>query len=237
MDETTKDYREQVEAILDDILGLEDAISALRTKIEKEVLVEAAGILDDEQSISLARYLYFRRVDFSSNAIARGLFGDKNSSRMINRVGDFEMEIECDHCGKKRKVSSRFEMEEALKGGKNYAEGKLMLCRPCEKQMFHDRSSPEEHAKWKKIREKEISRYQQLRTMPYKEYLQTPEWNQRRNRHLKSARFSCQVCNASNSILDVHHRTYERRGNELFTDLIVLCRNCHSLFHERSGLQ
>lgn len=32
--------------------------------------------------------------------------------------------------------------------------------------------------------------------------------------------------------MEVHHITYERRGNELFGDLIVICRGCHELLHK-----
>ena len=31
--------------------------------------------------------------------------------------------------------------------------------------------------------------------------------------------------------LDVHHLTYENRGNERFDDLALLCRYHHELFH------
>src|SRR6516165_10155986 len=58
----------------------------------------------------------------------------------------------------------------------------------------------------------------QLRTMPYREYLQTPEWQDRRRAALTRADRRCQVCNRSNRALHVHHRTYERRGAELETD-------------------
>jgi replicative DNA helicase len=73
-------------------------------------------------------------------------------------------------------------------------------------------------------------RIQKLRTMPYEEYLQTPEWLERRERKLKEADFRCQVCNKDGP-LDVHHRTYEHRGNEAPGDLTVLCGDCHALFH------
>ena len=46
----------------------------------------------------------------------------------------------------------------------------------------------------------------------------------------------CQVCNTDKSILDTHHRTYERLGRELDGDLIVLCRDCHRIFHENGKL-
>ena len=69
--------------------------------------------------------------------------------------------------------------------------------------------------------------------MPYQEYLQTPEWQARRKDALQRAEYRCQTCNASDRILDVHHRTYERRGHEKPSDLTVLCRDCHELFHQR----
>ena len=76
----------------------------------------------------------------------------------------------------------------------------------------------------------EQSRTEELRRMPYELYLQTPEWQTRRQEALERAENHCQVCYGSDS-LDVHHRTYERRGSERPGDLTVLCRHCHSLFH------
>jgi hypothetical protein len=50
------------------------------------------------------------------------------------------------------------------------------------------------------------------------------------------AGFRCQVCNAYGVQLNVHHRTYERRGAEWDTDLIVLCHDCHEIFHTNGKL-
>ncbi|HEU5108042.1 MAG TPA: hypothetical protein VFT95_05745, partial [Micromonosporaceae bacterium] len=80
------------------------------------------------------------------------------------------------------------------------------------------------------------ARVEQLRCMPYREYLLTPEWQERRKARLKAARYRCQVCNAQNRRLNVHHRTYERRGEEYARDLIVLCEECHHLFHRNGSL-
>lgn len=73
-------------------------------------------------------------------------------------------------------------------------------------------------------------RLRQLRTMPYEEYLKTPEWRARRQKALRFAGFRCQVCNSPDR-LEVHHRTYERRGHELLGDLTTLCNDCHMIFH------
>jgi 5-methylcytosine-specific restriction endonuclease McrA len=77
---------------------------------------------------------------------------------------------------------------------------------------------------------------QELKTMPYAEYLKTEHWQQIRNRSLRHAGYRCQICNAKDVPLNVHHRTYERRGEEITRDLIVLCKDCHELFHNNKEL-
>lgn len=72
----------------------------------------------------------------------------------------------------------------------------------------------------------------ELRTMPYHEYLQTPEWKKRRFSMLRWSRRRCEEC-GSKEKLQVHHKTYERRGQELASDLKVLCRDCHETHHLR----
>ena len=66
--------------------------------------------------------------------------------------------------------------------------------------------------------------------MNYKEYLQTEHWQTMRRLALGFAQHKCQICNNDNN-LNVHHRTYERQGNERLSDLTVLCEDCHKLFH------
>lgn len=77
-----------------------------------------------------------------------------------------------------------------------------------------------------------IERMEYLKGLPYSDYLQTSHWKILRFRALKSAGFRCSLCN-SDGLLDVHHRTYERLGNEKLKDLVALCRTCHSRFHDK----
>jgi hypothetical protein len=74
-----------------------------------------------------------------------------------------------------------------------------------------------------------------LSGMDYPKYLQTDHWQGVRKIALERASGRCCVCN-SESRLDVHHRTYERRGYELPEDVIVLCRKCHEIFHKNGRL-
>jgi hypothetical protein len=70
-----------------------------------------------------------------------------------------------------------------------------------------------------------------LRTMSYRRYLRTPEWRQTKAAALERAGHCCALDATHTEQLDVHHRTYERRGAELASDLTVLCRACHRLHH------
>lgn len=74
-------------------------------------------------------------------------------------------------------------------------------------------------------------RLRELRAMPYRDYLRTPEWQGVRLAALRRAKYSCQLCNASGVQLHVHHRTYQRRGQEWDSDVIVLCKACHEVHH------
>ena len=88
--------------------------------------------------------------------------------------------------------------------------GKLLVCDPC--------------------------RHRGARTqLPYSDYLKTEYWQNRRARALLRGEHKCRVCAATTG-LEVHHNTYERLGHERDADLIVLCRNCHQLFHDNSEL-
>jgi 5-methylcytosine-specific restriction endonuclease McrA len=62
------------------------------------------------------------------------------------------------------------------------------------------------------------------------EYLDSPEWWQRRKLALERAGYECQRCGAK-TLLNVHHCTYQRVGAELLDDLQVLCETCHRAEH------
>lgn len=72
--------------------------------------------------------------------------------------------------------------------------------------------------------------------MPYRKYLNTYHWKQLRDLKLSEVDNRCQIC--YNSIqLNVHHRTYERLGHEKLSDLTVLCKECHEIFHKYGKLK
>ena len=70
----------------------------------------------------------------------------------------------------------------------------------------------------------------------YDRYLESETWKAKRLEALSRAQWRCQVCGAhsSRSTLEVHHRDYKRLGKAgEMADLVVLCGDCHGLFHEK----
>jgi hypothetical protein len=78
-------------------------------------------------------------------------------------------------------------------------------------------------------------RLAELRAMPYRQYLRTPEWRQTKAAALLLAGNACSLDVTHTEGLEVHHRTYERLGAELMSDLVVLCHACHQLYHQENG--
>ena len=80
-----------------------------------------------------------------------------------------------------------------------------------------------------------VDRLAELDAMPYPQYLKTPEWRRTRAAALLRADYACSMDVNHTEGLEVHHRTYERRGAELPADLVVLCHACHQLHHREYG--
>lgn len=81
----------------------------------------------------------------------------------------------------------------------------------------------------------------ELRNMPYEEYLKTPHWRGVRDAMIMLYGCRCQGhdCDmmgdsgygGAESMIHVHHLTYENRGNERYKDLTLLCDRCHRQAH------
>jgi 5-methylcytosine-specific restriction endonuclease McrA len=101
-----------------------------------------------------------------------------------------------------------------------------LLCGPCTDLRLQLHS---EEQRLKRLSRQ--ARTAQLRKMPFAEYRMQPEWQARRTATLAKAGYRCQACGEGDVRLDVHHNTYERYGDESTFDLVVLCGQCHGLFH------
>lgn len=67
--------------------------------------------------------------------------------------------------------------------------------------------------------------------LQYKEYLQTEHWLTLSTK-IKEDVGKCQLCGSTHR-LEVHHNNYDNLWNETSKDLIVLCHECHSKFHDK----
>lgn len=222
---------ERIEALLRDLEESQRATEELKTKIGEAVFELAAEVRHVDVDDTL-NYLYWMMPSLKTTVISEAFFGKTHELRA--RIKPLLSDFSCDRCGNRLAVDSRSKMLEiqrrAAATHASWAEGYSIVCAPCEKAIYEERHR--EGSRWWEERKQ---RLEQLRSMPYREYLQTPEWLERRKHHLKSAGYRCQVCN-KNGLLNVHHRTYERRGEEYYKDLIVLCAGCHTIFHEQGKL-
>jgi hypothetical protein len=64
----------------------------------------------------------------------------------------------------------------------------------------------------------------------YDAYLFSEHWAEVKAAAHERAGRKCQIC-GSTQRLNVHHNTYTRIGEELPTDVVVLCKKCHEKFH------
>lgn len=64
----------------------------------------------------------------------------------------------------------------------------------------------------------------------YELYLQSPQWESKRQAALKRDRWLCQGC-LSRRATQVHHLTYDHLGNELLWELQSVCTECHKIIH------
>ncbi len=71
---------------------------------------------------------------------------------------------------------------------------------------------------------------ERVRSLSYDQYLLSGEWQTVRYFALRQAGFRCAECGRGRA-LHIHHRTYERLGNERLGDVMVLCKDCHASAH------
>jgi hypothetical protein len=70
----------------------------------------------------------------------------------------------------------------------------------------------------------------------YKDYLQSDEWQKKRQQLFAERGKVCERCQSITNI-QVHHKTYENIFNEKLSDLEVLCKICHENHHKRKETQ
>lgn len=210
------------DAASDFIAGL-DSIEQRKRLLDQELaaVMETArarfSSLDDSAASALFSELYWSLPDITTNKLT-ALFGRSyHAGHGALKVSPIPTGVHCAGCGIALMAGSRA----ALRAMRSRCEG-------CEKSRQKASS-----LEWREREARYEERQRDLRSMPYSLYLQSPEWQATRGAALKRARYACQLCKRTDTILDVHHNTYERRGQELASDLLVVCRGCHEKHHDR----
>ena len=68
----------------------------------------------------------------------------------------------------------------------------------------------------------------------YHSYITSNIWRARVAEAKRLADYRCHICYEPEGVstrLNGHHRTYARLGCERLSDIVVLCRKCHALYH------
>ena len=67
----------------------------------------------------------------------------------------------------------------------------------------------------------------ELTAMDYESYINSVLWREKSRRIRKRDGYRCLICGTTDVPLEVHHLTYDRLGEELDSDLITVCHDCH----------
>jgi len=222
------------------------AVHRLSERIEQEKhrAVTAAGNLEGSGSrVALASLLYWNAPNIPIWLIGES-FGLEPARVRTLAEENPTATIRCLDCDTPIRPQGRHHVQEMLRYVEAFNENPGLLRQFLYTGLHGEECALEREDRWgeewaRQEREYQADRQErllELRAMPYEEYLQTPHWKHRREDRLRAAGHKCQLCNRGSGTLNVHHRTYERLGEELDGDLIVLCRTCHSTFHEHHRL-
>lgn len=178
---------------------------------------------------------FYWSTDCKTSEIIDAFSLDCRPNMLARKIGPaLFIGCDCRRCGGPIYVFSRVEAERRWLGLVDKqplaAFAQPDICKECSKKI-----KDADLAAWRAQDQARERRSRELGTMLYREYLKTPEWAKRREQALQRAKFRCQVCSSPRN-LNVHHRTYVRRGREHANDLTVLCRDCHTTFHQNRSL-
>lgn len=240
MDQPQSKILDQIVAILEDRREMERAVAGLRERANDL----AAKLAHEDDKELAAAYLYWMYPEIKATVLTKAVTGQSQVQTFLDQIHAVTDGTRCDRCDCLIPIKSRAQLNDHNRNRnrnrnrtqRRYSTNPLVseisiLCDLCQ-----DIRDAERNEQWEAEREVREARLSELRNMPYREYLQTPEWREKREHHLRSAGYRCQVCNSPEKPLDVHHRTYKRRGQEYYKDLILLCRTCHGIFHDSGKL-
>jgi len=205
---------------ISDYLLITDEFLA-RLSLEPSVILVASRLGKAPEDIALGCLLYYNYESGVSVHDVAVFLGIDEYDLFLHLPGVKLDAFSCHDCGKAVVATSRSQIRQYVS---NTRKGRPSgVCPECDATRDEKRRLEREEA---------TKRLENLRRLPYAEYLKSDHWQEVRRQKLRSAGYHCQLCNQP-GVLDVHHRTYERLGCERSSDLIVLCRDCHTTFHHK----
>jgi hypothetical protein len=223
----------------------------LQMKADTEQAVREAALMicsavrdakDPADRLSGLALVYWAFEEVINTADLKEFFG-VDTKQLKNACQRYPVTVQCASCDGRVPITSRTSFKQAVaehpyrkRGWK--PENICPECKERKEQSAREKEAverPERERQYAETRDRQAVELLRLQTMPYADYLQTEHWKERRQEALRRAKWRCQLCNAQD-VLNVHHRTYERRGCERPDDLIALCRSCHEHFHEVTGV-
>jgi hypothetical protein len=211
-------------------LDLESETDSFKEKLQEE-LEEYFSSSNQEQLTQQQKesinYLYWEEV-LSLNELVKYT---KLGIHILQKTIEKEIESNCLTC--ERKITIKIDSIDYFQNLRQKIDrngfdnqDELMLQHFCKEPCRDEAKNEFENEKIIKT-----IKIQELKSLPYKDYLMTDHWESLKHEALHLANNSCALCLSNNRQLHVHHKTYKNRGQETQNDLIVLCKDCHKKFH------
>lgn len=190
---------------------------ALKIRRESMVVRDSRTLRKGSLAMKYAATVLYWTTDIKRSAIEPMVRFSKGAHEsFINKLHKVFMN-KCKDCSNPLYINSRTELNSRYD---------RKQCKPC-----RDKEMDIQNESYRLRNEAYKKQQERLKTMPYQEYLKTDHWQEIRKTMLKRASYKCSVCGMSKP-LHVHHNTYDRRGCEKTSDLVVLCHDCHEVYHE-----
>lgn len=218
----------ELDKILQEIDEHENVLSNLNEKLNNFPKYVSDNISSFDEKLEIAKYLYWTFNNIKLTSMSESLLNVK-PHECHKLVYTTDNNFVCAVCKNFIILKSRTHKNELIRDKNHDGELICVDCRKIKNKDYWEAKNLEDQKRREKIQEN----INYLKSLPYKEYLQTEHWKDLRKRMMNRANYSCGMCNSKNVILHVHHKSYKNLGDEDYSDLIVLCEDCHYKFHDK----
>lgn len=198
---------DRILATVDEMRGLEADLAVLKERLATEV-ADLSTIADPGARLDVAVYAYWLAPEVNANQLAVATTGKNHPAAMLRGTGSVSIGVSCDRCGVDMEIISRAQMKEvatrAAGGRCPLPEGYRVVCPECWDAIRDERAVEHDAAEAERRR-----RRLAIARLPYADYVATPFWRLRRDRHLDlllhvGGDLECEVCEGRDDLSVVH---------------------------------